>query len=88
MSSWFAYYLLARDIADVRAAEAERHRLARTSAGHGDALPVPPAPVRPRERTPLLKAEPSARVRRWTIRLARLAVTVSLEPGSRPEVVL
>jgi len=85
MSSWFTDYLFARDMAEDRAAEAERHRLARASAFHGHAAPVPPALVRTRERPPLPTALTGARVRRWTLRLARVAVTVSLEPASRPE---
>lgn len=86
MSSWYTDYLLARGIAEDRWAEAERDRLARSLGGHDHDVAVRPAPARGRERPPLRAAATAARVRCWTVRLARLVVTVSVEPAAGPEV--
>ena len=82
MSSWYAYYVVAGDLARERQEEAGRERLVRggsTMAAAGAAS----MPVRP-GRIPVSARRPAgADARRWTLRLARLAVTVSLEgaPG-------
>lgn len=85
MSSWYAQYLLAGERIRDRRDEAERRRLAGAFAGRDHVSPVSSGPLRRHERSPL-PAVTAARVRCWTLRLARLAVTISLDPEARPEV--
>lgn len=83
VTSWYAYYLIAGDQARDRHDEARRERLARSASGpggggHGTATATrvaAPAVDHP-------GAAASLRTRRWTLRLARLAVTVSVHAVS------
>lgn len=81
VTSWYAYYLIAGDQARDRHDEARRERLARSAPGpHGEGLETATARRAAAGDNPGDAAAP--RARRWTLRLARLAVTVSVHPVS------
>jgi len=76
MSSWYVSYLVAQERIRDGLAEADRDHLARALAGHRSTAAAREARAGVRVR---------AGVRRWTVRLSRLAVTVSLEPAAGRE---
>jgi hypothetical protein len=78
MSSWYAYDLLAAERIRDRHEEARRRRLGEAAEGRG------PAPATGDVKAGREQLRGAAGRRRWTLRLAGLAVTVSLEAAVRP----
>jgi hypothetical protein len=87
MSTWYAHYLLAGDLVRDRLEEAERHRLARGASAGSAGFPHGTLRRPGRDGLPTIASvEAGARARQWTLRLARFAVSISLESAAHREV--
>jgi hypothetical protein len=84
MSGWNASYIIAGDLIAERLREGERSRLARRAAA-GPSAPGPDRGSRTYGQggSPGAVAAGEGESRRWTLRLARLAVTVSLDSAAQ-----